>query len=479
MSYLCRFYKQHAVALSFILVAAIYIYLLYLNQLFPIILDDCVYSFICGSPYGSWNLISPIAPDIPRIDGWSDIALSQFRHYFQWGGRIVAHTTIQFLLWQGKWLFDIISPLFMVLLIWCIYWLGRGGECSWHFREPYRLVWIFFAIWAFIPDYSRDCLWLTGTVNYLWQGTLQLLFWLPFVRYVYRGSSSLPAGRLMSGNMLIFGLIAGWTNENTVCFFLLWLGYYGWCLYRAGRLPVWYAMGSLGMLAGYMLLILAPGNRARHAIALASGEISGWMMLRAEFYMLLLVFLFQLLLWHYIWRVWLEKQYFGVLHGAGWRLREARDCCLLSLGMNIIMLASPEYPRRAAFLSTIMLIVAASCLIELVNVSGRNVMEQAAHRFLLAVGACYMVVSMLATVYGCELGAEWRAYDDSLIQQAAADGATDVVIPNHNAANPMALFLLSGFHVVYYDFDESPSFWYNHDYMLLRGYPEIGLRRDK
>ena len=124
----CVWGRRHAVKLSYMLLLVLYAFLYYLNSLVPLYYgDDYVYSFIVGSDVGDWNFLWPLADDTLRVASWHDIFVSQYHHYFQWGGRIVAHTMVQFLLWQGKWLFNLLNPLMNILLILLVYWISRGS----------------------------------------------------------------------------------------------------------------------------------------------------------------------------------------------------------------------------------------------------------------------------------------------------------------------------------------------------------------
>jgi hypothetical protein len=64
--------------------------------------------------------------------------------------------------------------------------------------------------------------------------------------------------------MLISGIIAGWTNENTVaailCMILLWLLYHKKLKHK---IPAWSIWGFTGAVTGFLFMTLAPGNYVR------------------------------------------------------------------------------------------------------------------------------------------------------------------------------------------------------------------------
>ncbi len=469
----CVWGRRHAVKLSYMLLLVLYAFLYYLNSLVPLYYgDDYVYSFIVGSDVGDWNFLWPLADDTLRVASWHDIFVSQYHHYFQWGGRIVAHTMVQFLLWQGKWLFNLLNPLMNILLILLVYWISRGGRVSWRLDNPFRLLWIAVILWALAPDYSSTNIWLTGSCNYLWTGVLQLAFILPFVRYIYQRESYWRDSWGMAALMLLGGILAGWTNENTVGFFLLWLLGYAWRDYQEQALQRWQVAGIIGLVIGYALLLGAPGNIMRAHIAVRVGEVTGMLMKMHELKTLLAALLFQLLLWYFISGGWWRRRYFGALHQAAARLAQVRDFCGLSLGTLLIMMLAPEFPLRAAFLPSVLLLIAAATMLELMNATGRNRLERPVRRLLTAVGIIYMGFSLGATVYGYRLTQEWSAADAAQVQRELAEGRREIVLPHRELPG---IVVKTG-HVGLYALNEDFNNWTNRDYMLYLGHPEVKIR---
>lgn len=96
------------------------------NLLLPIIADDYSYAFIWdGAHWG--NLIDGVNPDnFQRVESFGDILISQWEHYFHWGGRTIAHIFVQFFVWQGKIFFDVANVFVMAALIFLIFKIGTG-----------------------------------------------------------------------------------------------------------------------------------------------------------------------------------------------------------------------------------------------------------------------------------------------------------------------------------------------------------------
>lgn len=216
-----------------------------LNILTPLISDDFAYLFV----YGEDRLVSSVG----------DILESQENHYYMWGGRSIVHFIAQVLLILPPYVADLLNSLVYMGYIFLIYYhiKGRGKNSLSLF------ILITLAVWFFQPVLGDTVFWLTGAANYLWGTTLILLFLLPF--RMYEGQKSNIITQIsMSVIIFILGIIAGWTNENTAAAMLLILILY--CAYfysQKWNIPVWLITGFIGSLAGFFLMIAAPGNYVR------------------------------------------------------------------------------------------------------------------------------------------------------------------------------------------------------------------------
>lgn len=219
--------------------------ILLLNILTPYIADDFVYQLIFGTKEYVTNV--------------GDIFESQLNHYDKWGGRSVVHFIAQVLLLLPPFLADVLNSMAYLLFVYLIYLhiIGKKGR---HSLSLFVLINL--AAWFFMPMFGDTVLWITGSANYLWGTTILLLFLLPY-RF-YNGVVNDKKKAFVTIVMLLAGVIAGWTNENTVAgmivIILLLFLYYrsqGW------KIPLAYIVGLLGVVIGYSLMILAPGNFKR------------------------------------------------------------------------------------------------------------------------------------------------------------------------------------------------------------------------
>lgn len=229
--------KQQMIIILF----CIYLMMLILNILTPILADDYSYS---------------LNVDDSKIDNIMDVLNYQWWHYFNWGGRTVAHTIAQVFLLLPKIIFNIINPLVYVGIIYLIYQQAKGKTQE---DKPEILLLIHLALWFLLPTYGQTCIWLIGSCNYLWTTVIILFFVSRFRNFEQQKDSII---KIIA--MFLLGVIAGWTNENTsfgmlviICGFLF--------VQKKSKQKIhkWEISGLIGAILGFLILILAPGNFER------------------------------------------------------------------------------------------------------------------------------------------------------------------------------------------------------------------------
>lgn len=225
-----------------------------LNYLHPLFGDDWMYSML---PDGHI-----------RIQNLGDIFYTQYEHYFTWGGRSVVHVIAQILLWVGTTWGDLLNSIAYIVLTLVIYTIANQGNKI----RPSLLLGINLLIWFFQPAFGSTILWITGSANYLWGTLIILCFLVPYIKILNNpkeGNSILKAIL-----MFLFGIIAGWTNENMAVAFIFMIAVF--CLYYLKRhkyIPSWMISGFVGSIIGCVFMLAAPGNYARIAMV-ASGDLA-------------------------------------------------------------------------------------------------------------------------------------------------------------------------------------------------------------
>ena len=189
-----------------------------------------------------------------------DIFDYQVWHYFNWGGRTVAHTLAQILLVFPKAVFNILNSFIYTALIYLIYLHGCFNKDN--KDNSYMLLLIHFILWFIIPVFGQSFIWLVGSCNYLWT-TVIILYFLWLYR---RNTLSEKWYNLLF--MFILGLLAGWTNENTsaglivILVFSLIINKVETKKFELSKTRLF---GIIGTLAGFIIMICAPGNYIRSA----------------------------------------------------------------------------------------------------------------------------------------------------------------------------------------------------------------------
>ena len=213
------------------------LWMLAMNRLTPLMMDDYDYSF-------SWATGE-------RLRGIADVAASQAAHYRLWGGRSVAHFLAQLFLWLGKPVFVPANALmYALLLLLMLHLSGRGADAGALLLANAALLGL--------PFFGTVFLWLDGACNYLWCTVIALLPLLPLAADRDGGRSALRWALFAAVCFL-----AGWTSENTAC------GVLGarllWTLMRSrrGRVPAGEWISLAAHAAGIACMLLAPGNFAR------------------------------------------------------------------------------------------------------------------------------------------------------------------------------------------------------------------------
>lgn len=228
-----------------IFLVLIFASMLILNFLTPLLADDYSYGL---------NLNGK------RISSIMDIFDYQVWHYFNWGGRTIAHTLAQTFLIFSKAIFNVLNSFIYTVLIYLIYLHGKlnrkNKDC------PYILLLIHLVLWFTIPVFGQSFIWLIGSCNYLWT-TVIILYFL----WLYR-KNSLSEKWYNLLLMFILGLLAGWTNENTSAGLIVILVFsliINKVETKKIELSKTRLFGIIGTLIGFVIMICAPGNYIRSA----------------------------------------------------------------------------------------------------------------------------------------------------------------------------------------------------------------------
>lgn len=228
--------------------ALVFFALLALNCLTPYVADDYTFSF----SYATGQ----------RLTGLFSVLESQWHHYFHWSGRFIIKCLAQGFTLLPKGVFNVLNAAVYTGLGLVLHRLALGQRRRY---DPAVLALVYLSLWMVSPVFGQTNLWMCGSVNYLWATFFCGAALLPYGLYLRR---PFAARRWLAPACLAAGLVAGWASENTSAGLLvalvLSLGFFLW---RDKKAPLWAWLGLLGALAGFALLILAPGNYQRQDTA--------------------------------------------------------------------------------------------------------------------------------------------------------------------------------------------------------------------
>ena len=375
---------------SWAVIFSIFLFMLIFNFLSPISFgDDYVYSFI----WSGQSIYKPLPPDVARVASWQDLFRSQWSHYFTWGGRTVAHVLAQFFLWKGKVLFNIANTLISILLVFELYWCINKGKIRFKF-DSRTLIWIFFLLWACTPGFGVIFFWVLGACNYLWTNVILLGFLIPYFYKYYHCDEKASFDNKLIGTVVsfIFGILAGWTNENSVCCIILILAAFIYFCKKHNVLETWMACGFAGLLIGYALLMLAPGNYYR-----LSSSQSGWNFLtglQGHLSMMMLIYVFQFLLWYFVLRSLFTLR--RIDNSNSLLKKEVLLVKVLVTSgflMTGIMLFSPGFPPRSGFSGLLYLIIGAGILLRIQKDYDVLIIQESAKKFLFCVSLVFFIIT--------------------------------------------------------------------------------------
>ncbi len=118
--------------------------------------------------------------------------------------------------------------------------------------------------------------WAAGSFNYLWAWVIIMAWCVPF-RLFWGEIFAKDSGNLGESSidlndsstkphifpMLILGLIAGWGSEFGIVLIVFQIALIAFALQKRIKLPLWYYVGVVGFIAGWLILYLSPGHATR------------------------------------------------------------------------------------------------------------------------------------------------------------------------------------------------------------------------
>lgn len=447
-----------------------------LNLLTPLCFgDDFVYAFI----WPGQSMYVPLPEAVQRVSSFHDILISQWSHYCTGNGRMIAHVLVQFFVWQGKMIFNFANAFVFMLLILEIYWISNKGIVTFKQVSAEALVWIFFVLWMFTVNFGGVYLWLSGACNYLWMTVLFLSFVLLYVRKYLQMEIKLFESGFVKYLIFVWGVVAGWTNENTVCWFILILALWLFRNRNQKGLETWMWFGLIGLCTGYTLLVFAPGNTLRAGYyAEHSINLWTWGRIQQKLITFGLIEFFEIFLWFYILSSLKKISNEKTDDNVSRQVALSKTFCAISLLSNVTMLLAPEFPSRSGFPSLVFLTISAALMIRLGPFIGKSFTDEYAKKFLTFIGTCCFLITLCATYLGFHATYE---YDKNLLKtvrlhKVSGDSRIlDVPPPPEHAVK---LAWASCQHLIHPELTEDAGHWMNVAFTRYYGIKGIRMMKE-
>lgn len=425
-----------------------FVTILVYNFLTPMLSDDLNYATVVRKANSIWDLFG-----------------QEYQQYMTWTGRSPSHILLRLFLYsKSKIIFDVFNSIcFTLLTIFMYLNIERHEKYD---VKVYLL--IILSIWIFGVSFSETVLWETGACNYLIATTVIMGFMTAF-RFFFNKENKGTYLRIIV--MFLLGVWAGWCNENTsgACILFVLILIVRKLYTEKKKIQGWMISGLIGNILGFLIMIAAPGNMVRSGykkelhsglFGIASRCLKITLNIKDEFFILLCIFIFLILLLHYQnvnWHKMKNTLLFFFLFAA--------TCYALAL--------APEAQVRAFFGAGIFLIIA--CVQAYSDVVDSDALIMAGKRSAVMILLLYMAFSYLEN--GANLARIYREEQEryEYLQQKAAEGVKEVTVPE---LRPQ---FTSKYSMAYEnDIKEDKEYWINGGYAGYFGFEWVyGVPRDE
>ena len=234
-----------------------------------------IYEFL--TPYMSDDII--YMDEVAKAGNFFDLFGQEVEHWISHTGRSVSHIILRVFLFIGvKGVFNVIAGIVFVILSLLIY-ANVDAKREYDVRV---YGFILTMLWFFDPAIANTVFWEDGACNYLFTTTIIM----GFVTLYRRGIKDQNKNIGFAIGMFLYGIAAGWCNENTsgglILFMLIELVYHYITSNKSFKfVKPFMIAGLVGSLVGFAMMIIAPGNYGR--LAVTEEEHTGFLAIMARF----------------------------------------------------------------------------------------------------------------------------------------------------------------------------------------------------
>lgn len=224
----------------------IYILVLILNIYTPLIADDYYRFLIFGEE--------------KKITSFIDLYISVKNSYFNFMGRILPDIISRsFILINNKIIFNMVNSFMFIIFIMSIIKVAIGKEKI----TLYLFIFSTTIFWIFAPEFGQNCLWSDGSVVYMWSCTFLLIFMIPY-RLDFEDAFLYKNNTIFKKIFFVYAFLCGLCHEVYSLLAIVFSCIYFFTKIK-NRLHIdkSFYYGFLGIVMGYSILFLSPGNKIR------------------------------------------------------------------------------------------------------------------------------------------------------------------------------------------------------------------------
>ena len=254
------FWEKHRKGIFAGVVAGSFLMILVYNILTPYYTDDFAYKMEVQQAQSIWDLVK-----------------QQYSEYIYHNCRVIGQFNLRVFLSVDKWVFNIVNSVMFVALVLLIYASVKRKKQ----HDIFVLLLSFAFVWRYSVRFGETTLWLCGSCNYLWGSVIMVGFLVWYRHQLERTATAMKHPVLTAISGFVFGLAAGWCNENTSGgVFLAWLfftwiylmnwnadstedGRESWLTRVKTRVQAYMITSGSGVACGLLAMVLCPGIRSR------------------------------------------------------------------------------------------------------------------------------------------------------------------------------------------------------------------------
>lgn len=216
--------------------------------------------------------LPPQADDIHASIRAKDGFQAAINSYMSWNARIGELVFVSFI---GGWsdiTFDFVNALLGSIFIWVFFYFIFVRFPN--NKDTVCILLICFLLLYFAP-FGADFLWGAGSLNYMWGILLMMIALLPYRIFWNDVFTDKNQQRWMMANPLFIfiSFLSGMASEQLGIIVILCHIYFMiYARYRHIKLGVWYFIGAMSFILGYLFLYFSPGHAARASISILDGQ---------------------------------------------------------------------------------------------------------------------------------------------------------------------------------------------------------------